>query len=136
MGLKTTKDRWSTDGITILSTSFDTPGILAKSMTDIAFGFSAIDPAARAAGLPMIAPRDVTGLKIGITRDYFWDYCQDDVGAVVENAIDELVTAGAAALELPLPEAAASIQVWGEEPSWRQRGMPFCSPNCRRGSIA
>ena len=35
------------------------------------------------------------------------------MGAVVENAIDELVTAGAAALELPLP-AAASIQVWGE----------------------
>ena len=28
--LKTTKDRWSTDGITILSTSFDTPGILAE----------------------------------------------------------------------------------------------------------
>ena len=86
VGLKTTKDRWSTDGITILSTSFDTPGILAKTMTDIAFGFSAIDPAARGAGSPMIEPRDVTGLKIGITRDYFWDYCQDDVGAVVENA--------------------------------------------------
>ena len=125
VGLKTTKDRWSTDGITILSTSFDTPGILAKSMTDIAFGFSAIDPAARAAGLPMIEPRDVTGLKIGITRDYFWDYCQDDVGAVVENAIDELVTAGAASLELPLPEAAASIQVWGEGAIVASEGYAF-----------
>ena len=73
----------------------------------------------------MIAPRDVTGLKIGITRDYFWDYCQDDVGAVVENAIDELVTAGAAALELPLPEAAASIQVWGEGAIVASEGYAF-----------
>ena len=73
----------------------------------------------------MIAPRDVTGLKIGITRDYFWDYCQDDVGAVVENAIDELVTAGAASLELPLPEAAASIQVWGEGAIVASEGYAF-----------
>ena len=73
----------------------------------------------------MIEPRDVTGLKIGITRDYFWDYCQDDVGAVVENAIDELVTAGAASLELPLPEAAASIQVWGEGAIVASEGYAF-----------
>ena len=73
----------------------------------------------------MIEPRDVTGLKIGITRDYFWDYCQDDVGAVVENAIDELVTAGATSFEVPLPEAAASIQVWGEGAIVASEGYAF-----------
>ena len=73
----------------------------------------------------MIEPRDVTGLKIGITHDYFWGYCQDDVGAVVENAIEELVAAGATSLELPLPEAAASIQVWGEGAIVASEGYAF-----------
>ena len=125
VGLKTTKNRWSTNGITILSTSFDTPGILAKSMTDIAFGFSAIDPAASAAGSPLIEPRSVTGLRIGITKDYFWDHCQDDVAEVVENAISELVTAGAAISELSLPEAATSLQLWGEGAIVSSEGYAF-----------
>ena len=37
-GLKLTKERWSTEGIVPLSFTFDTPGILARSMADAAFG--------------------------------------------------------------------------------------------------
>src|SRR6201987_1896685 len=43
-GLKLTKDRWSSDGIVPLSFTFDTPGILARSMADAAFGFAALEP--------------------------------------------------------------------------------------------
>src|SRR6516164_1459944 len=43
-GLKITKDRWSTAGIVPLSFTFDTPGILARSMADAAFSFAALDP--------------------------------------------------------------------------------------------
>ena len=125
VGLKTTKGRWSTDGITILSTSFDTPGILAKSVTDIAFGFSALDPAARAARSPMIEAREVSGLKIGTTKDYFWERCQDDVAEVVENAIAEIVNAGATTSNVPMPEAADSIQVWGDGAIVATEGYAF-----------
>src|SRR5215470_7504773 len=43
-GLKLTKDRWSCDGVVPLSHTFDTPGILARSTADAAFGFAALDP--------------------------------------------------------------------------------------------
>src|SRR5262245_64470807 len=43
-GLKFTKDRWSTEGLVPLSFTFDTPGILARSMADAGFSFAALDP--------------------------------------------------------------------------------------------
>ena len=43
-GLKITKDRWSTEGIVPLSFTFDSPGILARSMADAAFSFASLDP--------------------------------------------------------------------------------------------
>lgn len=125
VGLKTTKGRWSTDGITILSTSFDTPGILAKSMTDIAFGFAAIDPSARVAGSSLIEPRDIKGLRIGTTKDYFWDECQDDIADVVQNTIRELRDSGAKTSNIPMPEAATSIQVWGDGAIVASEGYAF-----------
>jgi len=44
VGLKTTFGRWSNDGIVPLSSSLDTPGILALSVLDVAYAFAAIDP--------------------------------------------------------------------------------------------
>ena len=125
VGLKTTKGRWSTDLITILSTSFDTPGILAKSVTDISFGFNAIDPAAKANGSPVMETREINGLNLGITQDYFWDRCSDDVGETVENAIAELKNAGAKTSTIKIPEAGTSVQVWGEGTIVASEGYSF-----------
>ena len=125
VGLKTTKGRWSTDLITILSTSFDTPGILAKSVTDISFGFNAIDPAAKANGSPLMETREINGLSLGITKDYFWDRCSDDVGETVENAIAELKNAGAKTSAIKMPEAGTSVQVWGEGAIVASEGYSF-----------
>jgi aspartyl-tRNA(Asn)/glutamyl-tRNA(Gln) amidotransferase subunit A len=125
VGLKTTKGRWSTDLITILSTSFDTPGILAKSVSDISFGFNAIDPLTKASVSSAIETRDVSGIKLGITRDYFWDRCADDVGETVENAIAELKNAGARTSNIKLPEAGTSVQVWGEGAIVASEGYSF-----------
>src|SRR5579885_1035112 len=44
-GLKVTLGRWSTEGVVPLSQSFDTPGLLARSVADAAYGFAALDPA-------------------------------------------------------------------------------------------
>src|SRR3954469_8205591 len=45
VGLKVTLGRWSTEGVVPLSFTFDTPGLLARSISDIAYGFAALDPA-------------------------------------------------------------------------------------------
>ena len=44
-GLKVTLGRWSPEGVVPLSFTFDTPGLLARSVSDIAYGFAALDPA-------------------------------------------------------------------------------------------
>ena len=125
VGLKTTKGRWSTDLITILSSSFDTPGILAKSVSDIAFGFNSIDPAARAIPPPAIEPRDTGNITIGLTKDYFWKRCTDDVGQVVESAITELAAVGAKLTTITLPEVDPAIQLWGEGAVVASEGYGF-----------
>ena len=65
-GLKLTRGRWSTEGIVPLSHSFDTPGLLARSMEDAAFGFAALDPRLGDgfAFLSRHASRDIAGLRI------------------------------------------------------------------------
>jgi aspartyl-tRNA(Asn)/glutamyl-tRNA(Gln) amidotransferase subunit A len=45
VGLKVTLGRWSTEGVVPLSPTFDTPGLLARSVSDVAYGFAALDPA-------------------------------------------------------------------------------------------
>src|SRR5204862_543180 len=44
-GLPVTIGRWSTEGVVPLSFTFDTPGLLARSVCDLAYGFAALDRA-------------------------------------------------------------------------------------------
>src|SRR5436190_621477 len=44
-GMKVTIGRWSTEGVVPLSFTFDTPGLLARSVCDLAHGCAALDPA-------------------------------------------------------------------------------------------
>jgi aspartyl-tRNA(Asn)/glutamyl-tRNA(Gln) amidotransferase subunit A len=114
-GLKITKDRWSTEGIVPLSFSFDTPGILARSMADAAFSFAALDPQlGDSFGFLRGVPEGVNGLRIGIAEPWFWDGCENGIDAVVRAAIDKLARAGAVVKETPLPEAREAFAVFSE----------------------
>ena len=55
VGLRTSIGRWPTGGVPPLSPTFDTPGILARSVEDLIVGFAAIDP--RIASLPELLGR-------------------------------------------------------------------------------
>ncbi len=110
VGVKTSKGRWSTDGIVPLSTTFDTPGILTRSVEDAVFGFEAIDAKSRHS-TSKIAAMDLSDVRLGVTKDYFWDKCQDDIAAVVENTIAELVDGGAKSRGVNLPEAHEAVEV-------------------------
>jgi len=105
-GLKLTKGRWSTEGIVQLSFTLDTPGILARSMADAAFGFAALDPAL-GDGFTFLrdVPDGVDGIRIGIADSFFWEGCENGIGDIVRAALDNLARAGAIVKEAPLPEA-------------------------------
>jgi aspartyl-tRNA(Asn)/glutamyl-tRNA(Gln) amidotransferase subunit A len=99
-GLKVTWGRWSIEGISPLSPSFDTPGLLARTVEDVAYGFAALDPAPKP-----LAPVELAGLRIGVADDWFWTDCSPGIAEGVKTALDELARKGARLLPFPIPEA-------------------------------
>lgn len=97
VGLKTTKGRWPTDGIVPLSTTLDTPGILARTVEELAFAFHALDrvgvTVSQIAGLA--EPRDAAGLRLGVATGLFREDCSPGVWEAVETAVLALEEAGA-----------------------------------------
>src|SRR5215475_13250491 len=114
-GLKLTKERWSSDGIVPLSFTFDTPGILARSMADAAFGFAALDPQlGDAAAFLRRVPASVDGIRIGIADAWFWDGCENGIDEIVRAALASLASAGAVLKDAALPEAQDAFAVFVE----------------------
>ncbi len=107
VGLKVTIDRWSTDGIVPLSTGFDTPGFLTRSVEDAIIGFGAIDPEYDdpEALFQDLDGIDVGDLRLGICDEHFWDNCSPGVAEGVQAAIDELEKQGAHLIKIPMAEA-------------------------------
>jgi aspartyl-tRNA(Asn)/glutamyl-tRNA(Gln) amidotransferase subunit A len=114
-GLKITKDRWSTEGIVPLSFTFDTPGILARSMADAAFAFAALDPfLGDSFAYLRSVPEGIGGIRIGIADSWFWDDCENGIADIVRAAIEKLAPAGAVLKEKPFPEAREAYAVFSE----------------------
>ena len=114
-GLKITKDRWSSEGIVPLSFTFDTPGILARSMADAAFAFAALDPhLGDSFSFMRRVPAGVDGIRVGIADSWFWAGCENGIDEVAHFAVDRLSRAGAVVKEKPLPEAREAFAVFSE----------------------
>src|SRR6516162_9523391 len=114
-GLKITKERWSTAGIVPLSFTFDTPGILARSMADAAFSFAALDPLlGDSFAFLRRVPTSIGGIRIGIADTWFWDGCENGIDAIVRAALASLASAGAIVKDKPLPEAREAFAVFAE----------------------
>lgn len=147
VGLKTSRGRWSTAGIVPLSTTFDTPGILTRSVADAVFGFEAIDAKSRHSTTKIVA-KDLSDVRLGVTKDYFWDKCQDDIAAIVEATIAELIDGGAKSQAVDLPEAHEAVEVMAggiiaasegyefltnELPGWAETLHPIVSARMNTG---
>jgi aspartyl-tRNA(Asn)/glutamyl-tRNA(Gln) amidotransferase subunit A len=114
-GLKLTKDRWSSEGIVPLSFTFDTPGILARSMADAAYSFAALDPhLGDSFAFLRRVPDSVAGVRIGIADSWFWDGCENGIADIVRATIDTLAGAGAVVKEHSFPEAREAFAVFVE----------------------
>ena len=116
VGLKVTLGRWSAEGVVPLCPTFDTPGLLARSVEDAAYGFAALDPAA---GDPirLIERANMTALadiRIGIGEEFLWSDCDPGIAEGVKDALETLARGGARLREKALPEAAGAYAVFVE----------------------
>ena len=91
VGIKTTQDRWSIDGIAPLSPTLDTAGVLARSVADAALAFSVIDPVVNAdldSFLAGVEGATVGDFRIGICETFF-EACDPGVAEGVRDALHE-----------------------------------------------
>jgi aspartyl-tRNA(Asn)/glutamyl-tRNA(Gln) amidotransferase subunit A len=115
-GLKVTLGRWSTDGLVPLSHSFDTPGLLGRSVTDVAYGFAAVDPLLGDAEgfLGKCGTLALDGVRIAVDDPCFWNDCDPGIAEAAREAVDALARAGAVLRPATLPEAAEAYAVFLE----------------------
>jgi aspartyl-tRNA(Asn)/glutamyl-tRNA(Gln) amidotransferase subunit A len=72
VGLKVTIGRWSAEGVVPLSHTFDTPGLLARSVSDAAYGFAALDPCmGDPAAFIARSSRNLAGTRIAVDDPFF-----------------------------------------------------------------
>ena len=148
VGLKITIGRWSTEGVVPLSFTFDTPGLLARSVSDAAFGFAALDPAGiePAGFLAQARTRDLAGVRIGVGDSFLWRDCDPGITETAQEAVSALAGAGAIARDFILPEAEAAYAVFlegglsaielrsfldGHLPEWLAQLDPVIAPAVR-----
>jgi aspartyl-tRNA(Asn)/glutamyl-tRNA(Gln) amidotransferase subunit A len=106
--LKTTKGRWSTEGIVPLSPTLDTPGIMARTVEDLCLAYEALDPD----GTGIAELPDLPDLTIGRCDDLFFDDCSPGVAEAVESALSELASAGARMVSIDLPELRPTFELF------------------------
>ena len=134
-GLKPTYGRVSRYGMVAFASSLDQAGPLAKSAHECALllgamaGHDALDSTSLDLAVPDYVSAlhdDISGLKIGLPREYFGGGLDSDVAAAVHAAVDVLVGLGAQVKEITLPRQDLSI------PAYYVVAPAECSSNLSR----
>lgn len=112
VGIKPTFGRVSRDGIVPHSWSLDHPGPLTRTVEDAALvmnvlaGYDPADPACQDRRVPDYTKglrKPVSGLRVGVCRNHFFERNDVDVERSVEAAIADLSAAGASVHEFRIP---------------------------------
>ncbi len=116
VGIKVTLGRWSAAGVVPLSPTFDTPGLLARTVADAAYGFAALDPML---GNPLrylgrIGRLEIAGVRIGVGDPFFWGECDPGIAEAAKSALDALGAKGALLRPHSFPEAKTAYEVFLE----------------------
>ncbi len=101
-GLKPTYGRVSRHGVLPLAFSLDHVGPLGSSIDDCALAMDVM--AGRGFDLPPLS--ELTGLRIGVPRNFFFDRVQPEVLTAVKRSISEMQRLGACIQEVPIPDPA------------------------------
>ena len=113
VGFKTTHGRWSLDGIARTCISFDSPGVLARTVADTALGFRVIESGHAARALTPLPRRDLAGIRIGILDDFFWADCSPGVTEGCRAALGELERHGGGIFPFEFAEARGALAISG-----------------------
>jgi aspartyl-tRNA(Asn)/glutamyl-tRNA(Gln) amidotransferase subunit A len=120
-GIKPTYGRCSRWGMIAFASSLDQAGVLAGSAADAALllqamaGFDQNDSTSVDEPVPDYSAQledSISGLRIGLPREYFGEGPDPGVGASMEAAIKEYEALGAAVTEISLPNAPLSVPVY------------------------
>ncbi|MEU1785677.1 amidase [Streptomyces sparsogenes] len=111
VGLKPTYGLVPRHGVTSLSWSLDHVGPITRTVEDVAPVLAALavhdprDPASLATSGDYRpgAGTDLTGLRVGVPRNYYFDHVDPEVEAAVRRAIDTLESLGARLVEVEIP---------------------------------
>ena len=103
VGFKPAFAQFDLRGVFPLSWSLDTLGPIARSVDDTETMYRALGtPSPTGASTPGTGfSGSLRGLRIGVSRPFFFDFLQPDVAAAVDVAIDKLRDLGAAIVEAP-----------------------------------
>ena len=121
VGLMPTYGRVSRYGLIAFASSLDHIGPLTRTVKDAAIVLGAIagrDPMdSTSAEVPVpdyVSQLDkpVSGLKLGVAKEYFGDGLDDEVRQAVERAIDTLESLGCEVVEVSLPHTSYAIPAY------------------------
>ena len=120
-GLKPTYGRVSRYGLVAFGSSLDTVGALGRTAEDVALlfglmaGYDPRDATSLDVPVPAIhlnADPALTGLRIGVPKEYFISGMQPEVEAAVHRAIATMEGLGARVEEISLPHTAEALPVY------------------------
>ena len=121
VGMKPTYGTVSRYGLVAYASSFDQIGPLTKTVADNAKVLEAISCHDRrdSTSLPefdtdysALIGKDLTGMKIGLPKEYFGEGINADVASLVKNAADTLAKAGAVIEECSLPAVSYALPAY------------------------
>ncbi|WP_030781613.1 amidase [Streptomyces sp. NRRL S-920] len=106
VGLKPTYGRVPVDGVTPLSWSLDHVGPITRTVADAELVLEALlagEHATSPAPEPRPAEGSLTGLRVGVPRNHYFDRIQHEVEEAVRDAIDDLRELGAELVDVDIP---------------------------------
>ena len=96
VGFRPSSDRYGGDGVTPISSTRDTVGIMAGNVSDVVLLDTVITGDASATA-------DIATLRIGVPRGYFYDNLDTSLAARVEAALKRLTESGVTLVEADVP---------------------------------
>ena len=103
VGVKPSRGWFDLGGITPFAPSFDTLGLIARSVADVRCLRAALLDVPFTAESPIVSPR------VGVCRTPWWLQADDDCHVAVEAAASTLARAGASVREVALPASLADL---------------------------
>jgi len=103
-GFRPSIDRYPKGGITPISTTRDTAGPMARTVADLILLDAVIT-----GGDHELAAKDLSGLRFGVPRRFFYDNLDGETATVIEAALTKLQAAGAVLIEVDMADFSAPL---------------------------